>query len=166
MILDVIKKRRSVRHYLAKPIAEEQINEILEAAMLAPTARNLQEWRFIAVTDKTKLQAIAKLNSHAQMTAEAALSIIICGDTNINKPEYIYADCGAAIENMLLQALSMDIGSCWCAIGPDEVRLKTYREFYQIPDHLIPVAAVQFGYLIEPTTEVKRFDGQKVIYYR
>ncbi|MEA5017930.1 MAG: nitroreductase family protein [Erysipelotrichaceae bacterium] len=166
MILDVIKKRRSVRTYLAKPIEEEKISAILQAAMLAPTARNKQEWRFIVVTDRKKLVAIADLNSHAKMTAEAALSIVVMGDLNVSSPEYIYTDCGAAIQNMLLQAIAMDIGSCWCAIGPDPERIRIYREFYNIPDNLLPVAAVQFGYLKEPTLEVNRFDGQKVIYYR
>lgn len=166
MLLDVIKKRRSVRTYLPMKIEEEKISLLLQAAMLAPTARNLQEWRFIVCTNKEKLKAIAALNPYATMTAEAAVSIIVCGDKNITKEQYIYTDCGAAIQNMLLQAISMDIGSCWCAIGPDETRVKTYRDFYSIPENLIPVASVQFGYLKEPTKEVTRFDGQKVIYYR
>lgn len=166
MILDVIKKRRSVRTYDPKPIEDVKITALLQAAMLAPTARNKQEWRFMVVTNKDKLKAISELNPNAKMSAEAALSIIVMGDTTVSSTEYIFTDCGAAIQNMLLQAIAMDIGSCWCAIGPDEKRIKVYRELYDIPEHLLPVAAIQFGYLKEPTNEVDRFDLDKVTFIR
>ena len=165
MLLKEIKSRRSVRKYQNRPVTEEQIREILEAGFWAPTARNKQEWRFVVVLNREKLNELAEKNSYAQMTKDCAFSVIVGFEEGIND-RYGEVDCGAAIENMLLQAESMGIGSVWCAVMPDSEREAIYRSVLNLPADFRTVASVQFGFPGETRIAESRFDEKKVSYIR
>ncbi len=165
MVLEVIQNRRSIRKYTDQPVTEEQIREILEAAFWAPTAVNRQEWRFVVVTNREKLSELAEANPYAKMTEDCAFAVIVGYEVGIND-RFAQVDCGAAIENMLLQAHSMGIGSVWCALMPKEERSLAYRRILNLPDSFETVASVQFGYPAEKREAESRFDEAKVSYIR
>ena len=103
--MGTINTRRSIRKYTDQPVEDELLVKMLEAAMNAPTARNMQEWKFVVVKNKELQEKMAKAMPNTHMSAHAGACIVVCGDTTIQpKAEYIYVDCGAAIENMLLNA--------------------------------------------------------------
>ena len=77
MLLDAIRERRSIRKYTGEPVSEEQIREILEAAFLAPTASNRQEWRFAVVQDREKLAKMAEIHPYGKMIRDCAFSVIV-----------------------------------------------------------------------------------------
>lgn len=165
MLLDIIKNRRSIRKYTDRKVTEDQIREILEAAFWAPTAINKQEWRFVVVEDREILEKMAEINPAAKMTAGCAFSVIVCYEEGINDT-FAQVDCGAAIENMLLQACSMGIGSVWCALMPGSEKESLYRAAVGFPENYRTVASVQFGYPDEVRTVEDRFDDSKVIFVR
>ena len=165
MVLDLINNRRSIRKYTSQVITEDQIKDILAAGMMAPTARNIQEWRFIVVENRKVLEELGTKNPYAAMTKEAVFSIIVCGEKGLND-RYIECDAGAAIENMMLQAQSMGIGSCWCALMSNTEREDIYRSVIDIPDNYVTVAAVQFGYPAETRVVENRYDEKKVIFIK
>ena len=165
MVLDVIKNRRSIRKYTGEPVTDAQIREILEAAFLAPTARNLQECRFVVVTNREKLQKMADANPYAKMTKDCAFAVVVGYEKGVNDP-FGLVDCGAAIENMLLQATSMGIGCVWCALMPESDRAQAYSRILEFPENFASVASVQFGYPAEKRETPDRFDEKKVTYIR
>ena len=83
-LMELIKKRYSCRDYLDKEIEEEKLAVILEAARLAPSAKNLQDWRFVVVTEESTKQKVAKAAREQMFIAKAA-TIIIKSEKNIKK---------------------------------------------------------------------------------
>ena len=83
--LQAIAQRRSIRKFTQQKISQQQIETLLKAAMLAPTARNCQEWEFVVVREEKILQSLMQAHPHAQMLATASCAIVVCGNT---KREY------------------------------------------------------------------------------
>lgn len=133
-MIEAIKKRRSIRSYQNKPVEPEKINELLQAAMLAPSAMNLMPWHFTVVTNREKLTQIPTYHPYTNMMKTAPCAIIVSGDRAITKKDaFIYCDCSAAIMNILLSAVDLDLGTCWCAIAPDESRISAFRSAFDLP---------------------------------
>lgn len=166
-MLKELYERQSIRKFLDTPVEEEKITELLRAAMNAPTARNAQSWRFQVITNRKALNEMQNLQPYTQMMKEAYCAIMVLGDTTKSQPEeYLYCDASAAIENMLIEAVHQGLGSCWCAIGPNEDRIKKFREYYHLDDHLLPIAVVAIGYGNETKIKTDRYDENKVSYIR
>lgn len=164
-MLKEIETRQSIRKYKETPITNSQLDEILRAAMRAPSARNEQCWRFIVIRNRKTLDDISHFKAHMQMMATAPCCIVVLADkTIVNKPEYMYFDCGAAIENMLIEAKHLDLGTCWCAIGPNEDRIEEFRNYFKIEDNLVPISAVALGVADEIKEIQDRFDSSKITF--
>ena len=165
MVLDVIRERRSIRKYTDQLVSEDQIREILDAGFYAPTARNQQEVRFVVVENREMLAKMAEANAYARMTKDCAFSVIVGYEEGVND-EFAQVDCGAAVENMLLQAQSMGIGSVWCALMPGSDREEKYRAILPLDPSFRTVAAVQFGYPAEERHADSRYDEKKVTFLK
>ncbi|MDD5665403.1 MAG: nitroreductase family protein [Candidatus Omnitrophica bacterium] len=109
--IEVLKKRRSVRIFQDKPIARGELEVIVDAGRFAPTARNVQPWEFVIITDKKVLSEIAQLAENGRFIEDCAACIaVFSSDT-----KYYLEDCCAATVNMLNAAAALKIGSCWVA---------------------------------------------------
>ncbi|HDN01584.1 MAG TPA: nitroreductase [Candidatus Bathyarchaeota archaeon] len=140
-IFEAIRLRRSVRAYLPDPIPEDKLLKILEAGRLAPSATNVQPWHFIVVTDKERKRQIAKTGRWARFIKDAAAVIVGCGDPEAS-PKWYMVDVAIAMQNMVLAATGLGIGTCW--IGSfDEEKVK---ELLKIPPRLKIVALLSMGY--------------------
>lgn len=166
--MDLIGTRRSIRRYNGKKVPKEGINEILKAAMQAPSARCQMPWEFLVVEDKKKLEKCANLLPNTSMLKEASFSIVFMTDTrNLKTPGMYPQDLASSVTCALLRARELGIGSCWCGIYPNEERMKVVREIFNInQDYLEPFAVVAFGY---PNSDeefkiVDRFNADKVHY--
>ena len=142
-VLGAIFARRSIRHFAEnKPVEKEKINILLEAAMAAPSACNLQPWEFIVVSEKENLD---KLYTAMQPGSPSApLAMIICANVS-GIPwggEGWRIDCSAAVENMMLAAVSMELGSLWIGSHNEE----TVRKLFNIPENIRLMSIVYFGY--------------------
>lgn len=166
-MLKEIKQRHSIRKYLNKPIEEEKIIMLLKAAMQAPTAMNRQEWRFTVIQDRKTLDDMESMTPYMTMAKEAMAAILVCGDRDVNKFDgYIYVDCAAAIQNILLEATHLELGTCWCGIAPKEERIEKFKTYFDLPDSYLPVGLVMIGYPNETKEYVDRFDMNKVTYFK
>ncbi len=164
-MLKEIRNRHSIRRYTEEKIERKDIVKLLKAAMQAPTARNEQSWRFIVVDDEKALKKMATFSPNTPMLNDAKAAIVVMGDTTINRKEYIYVDCAAAIENILLEATHIRIGACWCAIGPNKDRIDNYMSFFKFKKKLLPVAVIALGYPAEEKEFIDRYDENKVIWW-
>ena len=109
--LEAINKRISVRVYTDRKIEKVKLEQLIEAARQAPTARAIEPWEFIVVTDKDKIRALAEITDHGKFMKDATCCIALyCQDT-----KYYLEDGAAATENILIAATALGIGSCWIA---------------------------------------------------
>ncbi|MBR3603687.1 MAG: nitroreductase family protein [Elusimicrobiaceae bacterium] len=163
--LQAIEKRRSIRKFQDKTISAEQIKTLLKAAMLAPTARNCQEWEFVVIKDRIVLNALKEVHPHAQMLSTADCAIVVCADTSREwAAGYWMGDCGAATQNILLAATDMGIGSVWLGVYPNEDRMQAIADVLQLPTNVKPFNVIALGYPDEEKEPVDRFDEKKIHY--
>ena len=117
-----ILQRRSIRKYIDKPVPKEYVDELLKAAMYAPSARNSRPWAFIISDERPILDGLSELHPYAKMLKEATLAILVCGDLSIDKEiGYLAVNCAAATQNILLSACANGLGSVWLGVYPREV---------------------------------------------
>lgn len=151
-ILDTIKTRRSIREYLNKEIERKAIERILEAGRWAPSGLNNQPWKFLVVEDKDVLKGLSKFTKYSQIIQGARLAICVFLDYEFvyNRDKDLLA-IGASIENMLLEAHSLGVASCW--LGEIINRKNEVQEFLNIDRDLELMAVVTFGFSAERLTE-------------
>ena len=163
---EIIKNRRSIRKYRQdKPVTKDQLNQLLEAAMLAPSACNSRPWEFIAVTKRETLDEIARIHPNAKMCETATAAIIVVAIPQEGRPEGYYPqDCGAATQNILLEAVAMGLGTCWCGVYPRTERIASLRELLNIPELKIPFNVIAVGVPDEAPAQRGFFEISKVTY--
>lgn len=163
--MEAILGRRSIRQYTESPVSDETVETILRAAMAAPSANDKQPWRFIIINKREILDAIPAFHQYAAMLKQAPLAILICGDKSaVSHTGYLYLDCSAATQNMLLAIHALGLGAVWLGIYPREQRMAGIRDLLGLPDHLEPVALVSIGYPAEHKPPSRRFDKEKIRY--
>jgi len=140
-VFEAIQKRRSVRSYEHTPVPIETLRKVLEAARLAPSAGNVQPWRFIVVIDSDKRRKIAKGCRYGRFLAESPVVIVGCGDQKAS-PRWHAIDTSIAMENLVLAATGEGLGTCWIGVFNEE----EIKEMLKIPSHLKIVALLALGY--------------------
>ena len=163
---ELFEKRRSIRKYKSdKPVTKEQLKQLLEAAMHAPSACNTRPWEFIAVTKREILDEIVKIHPYAKMCKTATAAIIIVALPQSGMPAgYFPQDCGAATQNILLEAASMGLGTCWCGVYPKEERMADIRRLFNISEPKIPFNVIVIGTPAETPDKRGFYEESKVIY--
>lgn len=165
-VMQAIKERRSIRRYAAGEISDAVLQQLVEAASYAPSAHNGQPWEFCITRDAAKKAALAAGRRYAAFLPEAGAVIAVCAKLGRARkagiadalPYFEFQDTAAAIQNLLLAALSLGLGTCW--VGDfDE---KTVQAVFQIPAEYVPVAVIAVGYpAIVPTgTPARRPVGE------
>ncbi len=160
---DAIRARRSVRKFKKDiPVPQEHVQKMLEAAMMAPSALNTRPWQFYVVTDERTKQALLRVHPYCRLET-APLAIVVCGRPD-KQPGHGYwpQDCGAAIENILLQALDLGYGSCWCGCYPTQPRADGVQKV--LGSSAVPVAIVAIG-VPDETPAAKGFFDPSVVTY-
>lgn len=161
--LSVIMNRKSVRNFIAeKSIGKENIDIIVQAGMAAPSGRDTRPWEIIVVDDRKILNAMADKLPYAKMLVEAPLAIVVCGDTT--KSSYWYVDCSAVTENILLAVEALNLGAVWTAAYPYGDRMNVVVESLNLPDNILPLAAIPIGYPKGEHKAKDKFDSKKVHY--
>jgi nitroreductase len=150
IILENILSRKSVRHFIDRPVSKDQLETLMKAGMAAPTANNRQPWAFAVITDRQNLSFLAMHLPYARMLAHAGGAIVVCGDMSrvsvASKPELWVQDCSAATENILLAAEGMGLGAVWTALYPYEERYSVVQKTLACPEHIIPLCILPVGY--------------------
>ena len=149
--MDILRNRISVRQYESRPVEREKIERIVDAARMAPTARNEQPWEFVAVTEKGTLEALGRLADHGRFIAGAPACIVVfCQDT-----KYYLEDGSAATTYILLKATELGLGSCWVA-GDKKDYAEDLRELLNVPASYKLISLISLGYPAENHPKEKR----------
>lgn len=179
-VLKAIKSRRSVRKYKQEQISQEELNSILEAGIYAPTAHNDQPWHFTVIQNQKLLHDINKVvrkgmassdeewirrmgkNPAFQVTYDAPTLIVVSGRKDGISWQI---DCAAAIQNMLLAAESLNIGSVWLGLLGFFLQKKEKVKKLGIPENYEPFYGVSFGYKADEKEQVAPKRNMNVVNY-
>jgi nitroreductase len=145
-LAEAIKKRRSIRKYLPRKVENDKLDRVLEAGRLAPSAKNLQEWRFVVVRDEGRRKRLAEAAKGQTFVGEAPVVIAACAtvtDYVMTCGQLTYPiDLAIALEHMVLAAAAEGLGTCWIgAFYEEEV-----KKILNIPPEVRVVALLPLGY--------------------
>lgn len=161
--IDAILTRRSIRKYTPEPVPPELVNELLRAAMSAPSAKNEQPWHFVVITDRDILNVIPELHPFSSMLREASLAIVVCANTQIaDSIGWWVQDCSAATQNLLIAAHARGLGAVWLGVYPREQRTKDMQNLLELPPHVIPLCIVPVGYPAEKKSRADRYNPSRI----
>ena len=139
--IEAIKKRRSIREYKDKPIPKETLEKMIDAARFAATARNVQPWEFVVITESSTLKKLGELAENGRFLAQAKACIaVFCAET-----KYYLEDGCAATCNILLAATALGIGSCWVA-GDKKPYCGEVTKLLNVPPSYKLVSLISLGY--------------------
>jgi nitroreductase len=163
--LHFIFSRRSVRKFENRKIPVDMFKDLFEAAMAAPSAVAKDPWHFILVQERTTLDTIVKILPNAQMLRQAPAAVVVCGDinkANLNEVSYMLQDLSAAVENILLAATALGLGSCWLGMHPRPDRMDGIRNLFSLPENIIPMCGIALGWPAENPGPRTRFNPERV----
>ena len=163
-VMDAIRGRRSIRKYSDKPIEDEKLELVLEAARLSPSSTNGQNWRFIVVTDKDKLQKLMDAADGQPSVGEAPCAIVVCGTKrrlmDCGQPTDT-VDCSIALSYMMLEAHTLGLGTCWLGhFYADKV-----KKALHIPEDVSVIAFTPLGYPAEEPEARPRKEMKEIVSY-
>ncbi|MBR3114073.1 MAG: nitroreductase family protein [Methanobrevibacter sp.] len=148
-LIDIMLKRRSTRKFNDEPVTKEELEKILQAALLAPTSMNRKPCNFLVVERKETLVELSKCKNHgAELIANADKAIVVVADTMI--ADTWCEDSSIALTHMHLMATELNLGSCWVQIhlrdkdGVDAEEV--LRDIVKIDDHYRIVGILAIGH--------------------
>lgn len=164
---EIVRTRRSIRRFLDIPVEFEKLGEILENAIYAPSAGNLQDWKFILITDKEKIEGVAEACYNQEWIGNSPVCLIACVEPSKTRnfygdqgEKYSLLNGGAAIQNILLSVHNEGLASCWVCAFEDEM----LKRNLSIPDDIIVAGVLPIGYADEKVPVPPRNDIEDVTF--
>jgi nitroreductase len=166
---ELIKFRRSIRNFTLEDISDKEVKMILEAGRWAPSAGNVQPWKFIIIRKVETKKKLANAALHQSFIEKAPVVIVVCADENKSRRAYgsrginLYCiqDTAAAIQNILLTVCILGLGACWVGAFREDM-LKTVLN---LPKGLKPVAIIPIGHPIGDQPSKNKHPLEKIIHY-
>ena len=166
--IECIFKRRSVRKFKEDKIDEQIIQKLLECGMAGPSAVNKRPWEFYVINTEEGLKRVKKASLFSKF--DAPLAIIVAGNKlrslTIKNNDFWIQDCSAAIENILLAATSLGLGTVWCGLYPMDGAAKRVRKAFNIPSHIVPLGLIYIGYPDQFPEARTQYDENRVHYIK
>ena len=163
--MEEIFSRVSVREYLTKPVEKEKVEAMMRAAMAAPSACNQQPWEFVVVTDPAIIKNLGETTPYTNPALSAPLVIVPLTKTQgLRAPDFWQQDLAAAVENLLLEAVELDLGAVWMGIAPVEERMDKVAGILGVPQDIRPFCLISVGYPDGPVTPKEKYDPARVHY--
>ena len=165
--LSLVEKRKSIRSYKSIDVEKEKLDYILEAFRLAPSAKNLQPWKLVVVTDKAIMNKLVPVCRNQAFIAEAPVIIAVCvkeEEAYVTMGGYLNSspvDVGISFEHLMLAATEQGLGSCWIGAFNE----KAVGEVIGVPENVRVVALTPIGYPDDQGRERKRKSIKEIVSY-
>ena len=173
-----ILNRKSVRSYTSDTIPAMVMENLLRAAMAAPSGRDIRPWSFVVLTDTTRYDEIFGDNFNMRMYKQSAAVVVICADTTVvrpprdnpdapavQQPNGIWRDdMGAVTENLLLAVEAHGLGACWTACYPYADRMEPVKKALGLPATVVPYSVVPIGYPAGDEQPKDKWDASRIHY--
>lgn len=163
---EALLNRRSVRRFTSEPVCDEDICELLHAAMSGPSACNKKPWEFYVIKS---VEAVEKLRATTEFSKiEAPLAIVVCANLDKAMPggfqPFWVQDTSAATENILLRVTDLGLGACWCGVHPVKRSEDRVKEALGLPENIIPLNIIWIGHPDEHPEPRDQYD-ENVVHY-
>lgn len=146
-VLKSINSRRSVRAYKPEPVSQKDIDSMLYAAMMAPSAMNEQPWEFVVINDPAVLKQIGEAHRNARYAKKSPLAILVCYNEQKEKLKGMgVIDASLSAQNLMLAAHALGLGSVFTASYPVRETMDSYRGLLNLPGHVVPLGLVIIGH--------------------
>lgn len=164
----VMENRKSVKSFSSQNVPQNKVDNIINAARLAPSWKNNQCWKFVLVKDKTTIKALAQAvgsdNTAQKGVEEAPLVVVVCAEPNksadINNKELYLVDTAIAMEHLILAAENEGLGTCWVAKFNEE----EIRRTLVVPENFRIVALTPVGFADEKADVEARRPINEVVF--
>ena len=158
---DAIRKKSSIREYENKPVSENKLLNVLEAARLAPSGANRQYWKFVVVQDPQRRQELAKASGGQNHVAQAPVVIAAVatmpeGLMRCGVPGYA-VDLAIAVDHMTLQAVELGLGTCWIC----NFDVAKCKQILNLPKHVEPIVLLPVAYPLDSPNLERHNNGRK-----
>jgi nitroreductase len=161
-VAQAIRMRCSCRNYQDKPVEQDKLLAVLEAARQAPSAKNLQDWRFVVVTDKETKKKLAQAANNQTFLENAGAIVVACtvSDHVMRCGQAVGPiDVAIAIEHMCLQATELGLSTCWIgSFYPNRV-----RPIVGIPESVAIIELLALGYAADAPKEHRREPLERIV---
>ena len=178
VVMTNILNRKSVRSYTGDTIPAKVMENLLRAAMAAPSGRNIQPWSFVVLNDTNRYDEIFGENFNMGMYKQSAAVVVVCADTTVvrpprdnpdapavQQPNGIWRDdMGAVTENLLLAVEAHGLGACWTACYPYADRMEPVKKALGLPATVVPYSVVPIGYPAGDEQPKDKWDASRIHY--
>lgn len=167
--MNAIFTRRSIRKFLDAPVTDAELERLLRAGMAAACAKNSQNRLFFVEKGRGSLPALIEVHPNAFALKTAAAAIVVCADlkkaveVDPLNPWWVQ-DCSASVQNILVEAADLGLGSLWVGVYPDPKRIMAVRKDLALPEHIVPLGAVALGRAEKPKEPTDRYEADKVFW--
>ncbi len=158
MVLDIIKSRRSIRHFLETPIPPDVLSSLLEAARWAPSGNNSQPCLFVVIREQANIQKIKMFAPG--LGGDPTALLVLCSDTSVATGTYLM-DIAMAAQNILLTATENNLGSCVIRA----FNQAAIQSLLHLPSHVMPELIVSLGYPAKPAKVPSRRPSEEVVHW-
>lgn len=156
---DAIVKRASTRDYIHQPVPKEMLDKLVDAGRRAPSARAVEPWEFVVITERVILDQLAGMISTGVFLKQATACIVVfCQDT-----KYYLEDGSAATENILLAATDLGLGACWIA-GDKKEYCGEVSKLLGAPEVLKLISLISIGWSTREVKQRKRRTLDEVLH--
>lgn len=166
-MMQAILSRRSIRRFSNEPLPNEKLQELLHAAMQAPSAKNERPWEFLIIQDPDMRLRLSQTSPYSGAAKNAPTVIVLLCNKQAYLPKddtFWQQDMSAAAENILLSAQCMGLGSVWLAVSPLPERMEYVSKTLDLPEGVIPFAILPVGYPEREKPAENRFDAARIFY--
>ena len=162
--IDAIMNRRSIRRFEERSVEREKLEAVLRAAMQAPSGKNSQCWEFLVLEDRESMDAVATMSPFSQSARNAQAIIIVLGRMDLADPEVPIwiQDLSAATMSALIQIEAEGLGGTWLCMYPFPERIRAMRDYFRLPDSVMPFCAIALGYKLREKAAEDRYVPDKV----
>lgn len=165
--MNEIFHRVSVRKFENRAVESDKVEQVLRAAMAAPSAGNQQPWDFYVVTSRKKLNELAQVSPYAGCAAHAPLAIVAAyRQEGCRFPQYAQIDLAIAMQNLWLAVDSLGLGGVWLGVAPDEDRMEKVEKILPVAEGQRAFAIFPMGYPAEQKTQQDRFNAERIHYVK
>ncbi|HHT20630.1 MAG TPA: nitroreductase family protein [Tissierellia bacterium] len=157
--------RYSLRSYQDRPVEKDKIDRLIKAGFQAPSAHNQQAWEVVVIRDKDTLHRLSDVSKYFICLQQSPLAIVtLANKSDLVTPEFWQQDLAALSQNILLEAVHLELGGVWLGVAPRRERMAHVADILGLPETIMPFSILSIGYPKKPRSGRERSYEHKIFF--